>query len=249
VRVSEHCYAVTGLGCILPWTVNAGFVVGRDATLIADTGANTQAARTIHGYATAARPSNRLVVLNTERHFDHIGGNGYFHNLGVDVFGHPDIRRTPEEFSAEIDEYNQTILNPTRRSAREAEVFFTDTTLVNPKREIREGTRFDLGELTAEIILTPGHTPTNISVWIPGDAALFCGDCLVSGYIPNLDAGGVTDWRTWLGSLDRIERLAPRVVIPGHGAVAPGDEVPRLIASLREVLQESIARGSSPTRA
>ena len=30
MRVSQHCYAVTGLGYTPPWTVNAGFLAGRE---------------------------------------------------------------------------------------------------------------------------------------------------------------------------------------------------------------------------
>ena len=53
MRISRHCCAVTGLGDIPPWTVNPGFIAGRDTTLIVDTGANAAAAATIHGYTLA----------------------------------------------------------------------------------------------------------------------------------------------------------------------------------------------------
>jgi len=35
--------------------------------------------------------------------------------------------------------------------------------------------------------------------------------------------------------------------VPGHGPVATGDEVQRLIESVREVLHQSIEAGRSPT--
>jgi cyclase len=84
-------------------------------------------------------------------------------------------------------------------------------------------------------------------VYVPSDGVLFCGDCLVNGYLPNLDAGSILDWSIWLKSLDRVAALAPRVVVPGHGPVATGDDVPRLIESVREVLHRSIEAGTSPT--
>jgi glyoxylase-like metal-dependent hydrolase (beta-lactamase superfamily II) len=105
----------------------------------------------------------------------------------------------------------------------------------------------DLGNCQIEILLTPGHTPSNISVYVPSDGVLFCGDCLVNGYLPNLDAGSVADWYIWLKSLDRVAALAPRIVVPGHGPVATGDDVFSLIESVREVLQQSIEAGRSPT--
>ncbi len=247
MRVSDHCFAVTGLGYVPPWSVNAGFVAGEQITLMVDTGANAAAAATIHGYAAAVRPGNRLAVIDTEKHFDHIGGNGYFRERGIDVYGHAGLCRTEAEFRAEIAEFNAQIPNPARRARGEADVFYHGTRLANPNQPVGEDTRMDLGNCEVEILLTPGHTPTNLSVWVPCDGVLFCGDCLTNGYLPNLDCGTGIDWQQWLGSLERIARLGPKAVVPGHGPVAVGDEVSRLIGSVREVLEQSIAKGCSPT--
>lgn len=247
MRLSDRCFAVTGLAYLPPWFVNAGFVVGKERTLVIDTGANGAAAATLHGYAETARPSNRLLVLNTERHFDHIGGNGYFRELGVDIYGHESIQRTSLEFGAEISDFNAAIANTARRDHAEAFVFYQATQLANPDHPIAEDSRMDLGDCEVDILLTPGHTPSNISVYVPSDGILYCGDCLVNGYLPNLDAGSVDDWLIWLNSLDRVADLAPRAVVAGHGPVAKGEEVPRLIASIREVLQRSVEAGRSPT--
>ncbi len=247
MRLSNRCFAVTGLGYLPPWTVNAGFIAGDEATLIIDTGANAAAAATIHGYASLARPANRLLVLDTERHFDHIGGNGHFRERGIDVYGHAGIERAGEEFRAEIAEFNAEISNPARRSRHESEVFYHQTRLANPNCPILEDSRMDLGGCEINILLTPGHTPSNISVYVPADGVLFSGDCLVNGYLPNLDAGSVADWQIWLQSLDRISALSPRFIVPGHGPVAAQDGVPGLIESVRQVLNQSIAAGRSPT--
>src|SRR5579862_6833039 len=154
-----------------------------------DTGANALAAATIHGYATAARPENELVVLNLEKHFDHIGGNGYFRERGIDIYGHAGIQRSAAEFREEIDEFNGFIPDPARRARREAEAFFSGTNLTNPNRPIAEDTRMDLEGCEVDILLTPGHTATNISVFVPSGSVLFCADTLINGYLPNLDAG------------------------------------------------------------
>jgi glyoxylase-like metal-dependent hydrolase (beta-lactamase superfamily II) len=49
------------------------------------------------------------------------------------------------------------------------------------------GTDVELGDCAIQVLLTPGHTPTNVSIYAPQDGVLFCGDCLVNGYMPNLD--------------------------------------------------------------
>ena len=122
MKLSERCYAVTGLGYLTPWCVNAGFIVGDEITLVVDTGANMLAAQSLHGYACAVRPSNGLQVINTEKHFDHIGGNGLFRGLGIDVWGRAE--RTSDEFRAEIEEFNEAIPSPIRRARGEARAFF-----------------------------------------------------------------------------------------------------------------------------
>lgn len=247
MRLSDRCFAVTGLGYLPPWTVNSGFITGDETTLIIDTGANAAAASTIHGYASIARTTNRLLVLNTERHFDHIGGNGYFRERAIDIYGHVSIERTETEFLAEMEEFNGEISNPVRRSRHESQVFYHQTRLANPTCPISEDSRMDLGNCEIDILLTPGHTPSNISVYVPSHDILYCGDCLVNGYLPNLDAGSANDWLIWLNSLDRIADLAPSIIVPGHGPVAKGEQVPELIASVREVLKQAIANGQSPT--
>jgi glyoxylase-like metal-dependent hydrolase (beta-lactamase superfamily II) len=241
MRISERCYAITGLAYIPPWSVNSGFVVGAHTTLVIDTGANVLAAATIHGYATAVRPSNHLQVVNTEKHFDHIGGNGYFRDLGIDVAGHSGIARTEDEFRGEQAEFNSAIPDERRRARREADAFYSGTALVNPNQPVNADTSFDLGDCPVQLVMTPGHTQTNLSVYVPSDRVLYCGDCLVNLYQPNLDAGTLPDWRNWLRSLDRIAALKPAAIVPGHGPVATGEEVPRLIESVRAIISAAVS--------
>jgi cyclase len=163
------------------------------------------------------------------------------------VWGHAGIARAPDEFQAEIAEFNDAIPDPVRRARHEAQAFFYRTNLTNPDCPIHNETTFDLGGLKAEILLTPGHTETNLSVWLPQEGVLFSGDCVVREYLPNLDAGSSADWQRWLDSLDRIEQLKPGFIVGGHGPVSRGDEIPAAIDSMRKVLREAIARGCSPT--
>jgi glyoxylase-like metal-dependent hydrolase (beta-lactamase superfamily II) len=244
MQLSSRCYAVTGLGYSAPWCVNAGFVAGDQLTLVVDTGANRLAAQSIHGYASAARPGNQLRVINTEKHFDHIGGNSFFREHGIDVWGHVGIARTEDEFQAEIAEFNAAIPNAARRTRGEAKAFFNGTHLANPNCPIHEDTRFELGRCAVEILLTPGHTSTNLSIWVPADGVVFTGDCLIVEYLANLDAGTPADWQVWLDSLERLEKLQPAIVVAGHGPIAQGAEVQKVVDTVRKVLTESIARGT-----
>ena len=247
MQISETSYAVTGLGATPPWVVNSGFIVGKEKTLIVDTGMNLLAAQTIYGYATSIRPKNQLLAVNLEPHFDHIGGNSFFHSQGVNIYGHAGIKRTEEDFQATKDEYNQSILNPVRNNQYEADAFFVGTDVVNPTHSVAGGDKFDLGDIEVEILATPGHTALNLSVYNPRDEVLFCGDCIVSAYLPNLETGIVNDWRSWLESLDVIEALAPKIISPGHGNIIRGSEVQTEISRMRGIIREAIAQNKAPT--
>jgi glyoxylase-like metal-dependent hydrolase (beta-lactamase superfamily II) len=78
MKLTDHCYAVTGLGYYPPWIVNAGFIAGDSKTLIVDSGPNFLSAQTIYGYAQSVKPGNELILINTEKHLDHILGNSFF---------------------------------------------------------------------------------------------------------------------------------------------------------------------------
>ena len=247
MQISESGFAVLGLGYSPPWSVNAGFVVGEHKTLIIDTGATALAAQTIHGYAKSVRPKNRLLVFNTEPHFDHIGGNSYFRRLGLDIYGHPDIKRTAEAFKAEKAEFNEGINHRARAAMQEAEAFFIHTELANPTLSALAGASFDVGGIVLEVLATPGHTKVNQSIFNRAEGVLFCADCIVSDYVPNLEAGDLKDWHAWLDSLAKIEALKPAVVVPGHGRVIRGHDVEIELGRMRRFLLTAIKEGRAPT--
>jgi glyoxylase-like metal-dependent hydrolase (beta-lactamase superfamily II) len=250
MKVSAHCFIVAGLAVEPPWAVNSGFIVGEQTTLVVDTGSTYLSAQTIFGYATHLKPENRLMVVNTEPHFDHIGGNGYFKEKGIDILAAPGVRRTAEEFKRNQEEYNATIPNSVRRSRKEAEVFFYKTALANPTKAVVPNQEWDLGSAKVTIIESPGHTPFNISLFVEPDRVLYCGDCIVTGYLPNLEAGNPEDWHTWLASLAVLDKLHPEIVIPGHGVHLVGSkDIKTAITSVKSVLTTALKTGKPPTQA
>ena len=240
MKVTENCYAVLGLACYPPWTVNSGFIVGKDTTLIVDSGFNSLAASTIYGYASCVREKNKYILLNTEKHLDHIGGNSFFHKMIIDIFGHKDISRTDEELQENIRYYNDSILDEQRKELEECNLIFRDTYIVNPNKPISSNIELNLGGLDVHVFLTPGHTKTNISVFVPKDKVIYCGDCIVNGYLPNMESGNAEDLKTWLNSLDLILSKDPEYVVPGHGFVLKGSEIENEVARIKSILNESM---------
>jgi glyoxylase-like metal-dependent hydrolase (beta-lactamase superfamily II) len=248
MRLSQHCYALLGFSYESPWAANAGFIVGDGCTLIVDSGPHPMAAATIHGYASAVRPANTLLVVNTERHFDHIGGNSYLSGKGAMIYSHPLAARTEAELAADLEEHNACVANAMRRARREGQIPFAGMRIVAADHTVDADTELDLGALKVQVLMTPGHTPSNLCVFVPAEGVLYCGDCVVSDYVPNLEAGSVEDWRTWLRSLARIEALRPQVLVPGHGRVLRGEEIPAEIERIRSILEHAIAAGVAPTQ-
>ena len=142
---------------------------------------------------------------------------------------------------------NQAIPNEKRRSLHEERIFFQDTEIVNPNKIVNEGDSFDLGDIHANLIFTPGHTATNISVLLKEEKVLYTGDCITNKYLPNLEAGNKDDWGIWLNSLELISSLDLDFVVPGHGNVIEGSEIKSEIQRIREVLETAIKENKPPT--
>jgi glyoxylase-like metal-dependent hydrolase (beta-lactamase superfamily II) len=247
MKLTENCYAVLGFGYYPPWLVNSGFIVGGAKTLIVDSGPNYISAQTIYGYAKNIKPGNELIVINTEKHLDHIGGNSLFKEKGIKIFGHKDIHRNDSELNDDKKYFNKSILSAKRREAGEEEIFFQNTKIINPGFPVENNQLFQLGGgLEAIIIYTYGHTSTNISVFVPTDKVLYCGDCIVSSYIPNLEASNKDDWNIWLESLNTIGKLDISYIIPGHGKVLSGIEIIKEIERLKNILKDAICTGITP---
>lgn len=249
MKISEHCYAITGLYCFPPWSVNAGLIVGQTKTLVIDSGANLLGAQTIYGYAQAVAPGNAVLLVNTECHFDHIGGNGYFVEKNVPIYGHANfIEKQLAPVEAIAAWINSTVSNTVRRDANEGSIAFKGTRIVKPNHIVDEGLLFDLGGFEAQALFTPGHTRTNISIHHQEDGVLFCGDAVMQDHIPNLEDGGVSDWQIWLESLEKIRRLSLKALVPGHGNVIVGaQEISASIARTESILQEAIRNNRAPT--
>ncbi len=62
----------------------------------------------------------------------------------------------------------------------------------------------------------PAHSASDSMMMVEPDGVLFAGDVVQNGRIPFMNAEDV-DTTNWLRSLDEVEKLNPRFIIPGHG--------------------------------
>ena len=95
-----------------------------------------------------------------------------------------------------------------------------------------EGDTLPLGDLTIEVLHTPGHSPG--SVTLKAGDALFTGDTLFAGDCGRTDLRGGS-WEEILVSLGRLGKLEGNYhVLPGHGGTSDLDTERQVNRYLRE---------------
>jgi glyoxylase-like metal-dependent hydrolase (beta-lactamase superfamily II) len=72
-----------------------------------------------------------------------------------------------------------------------------------------------VGSLNVTALYTPGHSADHLCFWLAGDRALFTGDLILGSgsSMVTYPEGNVADY---LGSLDKVASLNPRMLFPGH---------------------------------
>ena len=201
--------------------------------VLVDSGYHSHSAETLRrlGAPEALGDAPLARLVNTHCHSDHIGGNAA-------VIGRYGCRVTiPRGEQAAIDDWaRQEEWN--RYVDQEVRPFRYDDT-------IGPGESFRGGGLEWEAHAAPGHDMEALMFFERGHGLLMTGDALWSnglgfvwpheGHNPYVAAA--------LETLDRIERLAPKIVIPGHGE--PFEDVAAAIARARSRLT---AFGADPRK-
>jgi glyoxylase-like metal-dependent hydrolase (beta-lactamase superfamily II) len=180
--------------------------IDREESTLVDTGYVTHAPQTLAlvQHALAGRPLGRIV--NTHLHSDHCGGNAALQ----DAFG---CRIAIPVFEADkVRSWDEAALSY-RATGQQCPRFSFDET-------IAPGDLLVMGELSWQALAAPGHDPHALLFWCAREGILIAGDALwQNGFgviFPEL--AGEPGFGEVRATLDLIASLAPRLVIPGHGA-------------------------------
>jgi hydroxyacylglutathione hydrolase len=139
-------------------------------------------------------------IINTHGHFDHVGANKALkEKTGAPIL----IHRAEAPLLAQLSS-----------SAAVWGMQVDDSPPAD--RLLEDGDRISFGEITLEVIHTPGHSLGGISLYTPKD--LFVGDTLFAGSIGRTDFPGGDYDQLISGVRTRLFVLGDDVrVFPGHG--------------------------------
>ena len=199
----------------------------REAALV-DSGYCTHSEQTLALLARALGDLPLTQLANTHLHSDHCGGNAALQAR------HPGLRTwIPPGLAAAVRAWDVVALSyqPTGQECPR----FRHDALLQP------GTELQLGALQWQVHGAPGHDPNSVILLEPGSRTLISADALwKNGFgvvFPELE--GLQAFDEVAATLDVIERLAPRVVIPGHGPVFT--DVSEALERARSRLQSYLA--------
>jgi len=182
-------------------------IQGSASTALVDSGYCTHAPQTLALVQSALGARALDLLVNTHLHSDHCGGNAALQAA------YPRLRTLiPSGHAAFVRDWDPARLSYTP-TGQQCPQFRCDDVL-------QLHTELTLGDLRWQVHAAPGHDPHSVMLFEPTSACLLSADALWQrGFgvvFPELD--GDDAFHEVAATLDLIQTLAPRVVVPGHGA-------------------------------
>jgi glyoxylase-like metal-dependent hydrolase (beta-lactamase superfamily II) len=155
----------------------------------------------------------RLLVVNTHADYDHAWGNVTFADDGPYPAPIIAMRLARERL------LGQESRDRLERMRQQDETL-NDVHLVAPTLTFDGDFQIDGGDLTVQLLATPGHTPDHVSIWIPELRLVLAGDAAEFPF-PWIDTPA--DMPLLRESLRRLVALEPFMVLPCHGETTTPD--------------------------
>jgi glyoxylase-like metal-dependent hydrolase (beta-lactamase superfamily II) len=223
---------------------NVGYVVGENAVLVVDTGMGVANAERVLARARELADGKPLFLTLTHFHPEHGFGAQVFRDAATIVYNQSQREELKEKFGEFVEMFSG--FSP------EIADILSDVELTEPHESYPDRHRIDLGGVVVELeSVGPAHTRGDQLVWLPEQQVLFAGDLVENRFfpiLPDADAHG----SEWIDLLERMERMEPATVVPGHGAV--GDvglvrEVREYLEWIRALVQESREKDADALKA
>jgi glyoxylase-like metal-dependent hydrolase (beta-lactamase superfamily II) len=246
-RLDKGVYGVTNLTMPFPGIgVNAGFITTSSKIINIDSGLTINDGTYLLNTArNKANHQKEIQLILTHHHSDHIFGMRVFREARAKVLAHKNLHRFLSHrqlplFRTSYATYKPFIIKMmTKRqlcTREKAESILGDVKLSPPDEMFNEDTALKLNDDNLSLLYTPGHVPSEISVYHQESKTLFAGDAIYQGMPLTTKFGGHKEWRQWIESLEKLERLDIKNIVPGHGKICAKDEIRRNITYLEGIL-------------
>jgi glyoxylase-like metal-dependent hydrolase (beta-lactamase superfamily II) len=227
VAAEDHLPA--WLRFLRPGFPSANLIVATEGVrVLVDSGYGSDVERLVAALAGAGvAPDDLELVVNTHSHSDHVGGNARLQG----VHGVPVAASAAD--AAEV--------NARRPEACLAEWLDQPVEPYRVNRVLEPGERLAIGPAEWEVLATPGHMPSHLSLWQPEHGVLLLGDALHAddvGWL-NLPLDGTAAIERSLATVDELARLPVRVALSGHGP--PALDPPAAFAAARSRFERMLA--------
>ena len=140
-----------------------------------------------------------ILIINTHMHPDHFGANeGLIKRYGISAVAGQSEKELVEKWGLHFKYFARVNIRT-----------------LGIKKVLNEGDMVSIGELTFNVIRTPGHAES--SICLLGEGMLFSGDTLFAGDSGRTDIPGAND-KDMEASLEKLMQLPENIkVYPGHG--------------------------------
>jgi glyoxylase-like metal-dependent hydrolase (beta-lactamase superfamily II) len=204
--------------------------------IVVDTGTTPAVAAAIMDFVKGDLTGRRLLVVNTHADYDHAWGNVTFADDGP--FPAP-IIATGLARERLLGQESRDRLERMRRQ----DETLNEVRLFAPTLTFEGDFQIDGGDLTVQLLATPGHTPDHVSVWIPELKLVLAGDAAEFPF-PWIDTPA--DMPLLRDSLRRLVSLEPFMVLPCHGETTTPDLLTNNLAYFDEMQRRIVEAPELP---
>lgn len=201
------------------WLINNAGIIGAtdgQGYVLVDTASTEARNRALFAAAANIAGTELQALVNTHHHPDHTYGN-WLVPAGVPIISSFECRDAliRADFEAARNtkgtDFGHLELRPPNQT------FSGEMVLHAGSRQIRL------------ISLGPAHTFGDVVVWLPEERICFAGDLVFSGGHPFLVEGSIDGYRK---ALEFLHSLKADALVPGHGPVCRGEQIPVLLDKL-----------------